>query len=503
MIRRESHRGKEPEAPAGLAEALPAFYWSFGHRLGQALLQILPTAILARLLDPAAYGAMALVLALVRIAQQLTDLGWTSALVQKERLAPEELAALLRGTLWLNGTLALGLLLLAPALPALFPQAGPESGWLLALLALSPLLSGLGQSCLALLRRDLDYRSLAGIQLAALLAGPVGVAIPLALSGWGAWSLAWSHLAQAAVIALAGWRLRPLPWSPAPTWRQAKGWLTLGGGFYLLRGVDALRGAVPPLLIVAALGAAATGRFDRLTLLVFLPLEYFGSAFSQVLFPLFSRWRGDRRAVAEGVLVAHGLMASLLLPLVAGMMVSGPLIIAALLGEGWREAAPMFWGVALWGGVHFLHQTASVALESLGRLAALVRQRIRHLALLLGLLLFVPWNGESQFPLVLAAADLYLLASCLRMAGAALEISWGQWGVVHGPSLLPTLTVGGGLWFTAGLLERAALNPWLALGCQMGAGAALLALSWPLGGGVGLWRRGMTLRHTPPAAPSS
>src|SRR5688572_8431806 len=89
-------------------QALSGIRWTSLSSLIRACLQLLQIAILARLLDSADFGLMALVVAIAAFLQIFADMGLSSAIVHHQEISQRQLSSLY----WLNVGTALGLTLL-------------------------------------------------------------------------------------------------------------------------------------------------------------------------------------------------------------------------------------------------------------------------------------------------------------------------------------------------------------------------------------------------------
>ena len=142
--------------------------------------------------------------------------------------------------------------------------AEPRAAPVLAALSAAVLIAGLGCAPEALLRRALRFRSLATVELLALIFGYGAVAIALALMGLGVWALVWGILARHAVFTAAataasgGWPMRV-----RPGLREAGELLRTGAAFASGSQLNLLGGQVAQLVIGRWLGAAALGHYTR------------------------------------------------------------------------------------------------------------------------------------------------------------------------------------------------------------------------------------------------
>ena len=76
----------ERKPPSLTARTVRGFVWAFTGSVGQAVLQIAATIVLARLLTPQEFGSVAAALLVVGLAQLLTQVGVSAALVQRRAL---------------------------------------------------------------------------------------------------------------------------------------------------------------------------------------------------------------------------------------------------------------------------------------------------------------------------------------------------------------------------------------------------------------------------------
>jgi PST family polysaccharide transporter len=111
-------------APGTVASrTLRGIAWAYGSYMGERVVVLITTAVLARLLVPAEFGRVALALVFITLLETLADLGLSQSLV----VAPDDELDERADTAWLAGVgLGVGafalLAALAPALAAAFDQ---------------------------------------------------------------------------------------------------------------------------------------------------------------------------------------------------------------------------------------------------------------------------------------------------------------------------------------------------------------------------------------------
>src|SRR6266404_3595628 len=75
------------------SKALRALNWGYLSTITNAVMQIGFTAVLARLLNPDAYGLIAMAGLILRFGSYFANMGIGSALIQKDELTTEEIRA--------------------------------------------------------------------------------------------------------------------------------------------------------------------------------------------------------------------------------------------------------------------------------------------------------------------------------------------------------------------------------------------------------------------------
>ena len=88
-------------------EAIQGVRWSSLLGVSSVVLQLLQMVILARLLPPSDFGAMAILLVILGFSQCISDMGLSQALIQKKELHPRAFAAIFWVTLFMGGFISI------------------------------------------------------------------------------------------------------------------------------------------------------------------------------------------------------------------------------------------------------------------------------------------------------------------------------------------------------------------------------------------------------------
>ena len=310
--------------------------WTVIDTWGSQGLGLLVIAILARLLQQIDFGLVILAAVFIGFTQLLVDQGLGDALVQRRTLTRRQIdtafwAALLTGCL-----LTLVGVLFARPIAGLLGNALLEP--ILMVLSLTFILSALTSIQMALLRRELAFRSLAIRKLAAVGGGGI-VGVALAFAGFGVWALVGQQLASAAISVLTLWTVSP--WRPGRSFSRADFRELFGFGINVVAG-DALnfisRNA-DNLLIGVFLGPLLTG-FYGIAYRLLDTSQVLLLAFSKrVAFPTFARLQHDADRARRAYLRMSRVSGVITLPGYIGLAVVAHEAVEVIFGPNWAASA--------------------------------------------------------------------------------------------------------------------------------------------------------------------
>lgn len=176
--------------------------WQAISIVGKQLLSLLVVTTLARLLEPSAFGLVALVGVYLGIVSMFVDQGMGTALIQRQDLKPEHKDAAFWFNMGCAVALCLGTMALAGPVSALFnePRLVPLLRWS----SLGLVIGASSAIHSTLFVKAMDFRRPV---IRALIANAVGgaVGVGMALAGYGVWSLVGQQLAGETAGAVFLW----------------------------------------------------------------------------------------------------------------------------------------------------------------------------------------------------------------------------------------------------------------------------------------------------------
>jgi O-antigen/teichoic acid export membrane protein len=356
-------------------------------------IQVASTVILARLLTPEDYGAVAMVAALTGFVSLFRDFGLSGAIVQSPSISKDQINALF----WINaalGTLVMLAMMASAPLVASFYHR-PELKLVTVGLSLTSFFNSLGTQHGALLHRQMRFKTLAYINLPALLAGFVAAVI-VALSGGKYWALV-ANQVVAAIWCTAGLWIAAgfLPRRP----RRGTGvrqFLRFGANILGFDLVFYVRDHVDQILVGRAWGAQQLGLYNRALTLLALPLANLRQPLNKVAFPAMSRLADNPERYRSYYIKYSSLLASVTMPLVAILYACSEYVIRLFLGAQWVGAAVLFKILALAGFVSAVASLRITIILSSGHGKKLLRWGILNmLVTVAAYLIGLPWGAKG------------------------------------------------------------------------------------------------------------
>lgn len=307
------------------------------------------TVILARLLLPEAFGLVAMVAVLLTFLETFKDLGLSAATVQRPSISHAEVSALF----WVNVALGAAAGLLMVPLAPLLARFYDEPALLHITLAFGAgfLISGLSTQHLALLRRQMRFSLLAGIQMGAEIVAMIA-AVAAALAGADYWALVIQRLVWAVCLAVGGWlSCGWRPGRPAPL-RTVRDLLGFGGNVTGSNLANLLVRNLDQILIGWYWGATPLGYYDRAYKVLLVPISSLNFPLFSVAMPMLSRLADQPERYRRAYLRVVEKLNMATMPAAALLVAAPDLVVHLLFGPRWAPAAP----IMAWLGVATLYQ---------------------------------------------------------------------------------------------------------------------------------------------------
>ena len=333
-------------------------------RLIIAVVQVVSTIVLARLLAPEDFGIVAIVAALTSFVPMLIDLGLTDSTVQNPRITPAQISALFWISLGMASLVALLLVVAGPVIASIYRQ--PAIGSIAAAWAVTFILYGLSLQHLALLRRALRYRDIALIEVIGSVGG-TGVTIGMAWFGFGYWALIARPVMTGLITAVGSWLC--CDWKPgapkidAEVKSMLKFGLNVSGGAVVWIGSSSADRAVMGFLY----GPALIGFYQNAFMLYENAMQGISMPLHKVGVSALSKLSADAVLFRRQYVVALSTVSFYSMPAFAILAVIASDFVPLLLGSKWAFSGTILSIFALRGILHVVENSQTWILMSLGR----------------------------------------------------------------------------------------------------------------------------------------
>ncbi len=307
--------------------------------------------IVARLLAPADFGLLALAMIVFNMVNYFTDMGMRPTVVQTKEDINK--VAHFAFVIVMTASIAFTLLivLLAQPLATLLGGSG-ELVTVIRWMSIYVTIDGLWIIPEALLRRDLRFKQLSLSQIPGELASTL-IAIPLAMAGFGVWSLVIGHLAGKFLQVIIVWIFyRPWIWLRPQKWDREIvrgmfqfGLPSMGSGL-----TKFFQNQIDTFIVGRQLGTTAVGLYNKaFTLTTRLSDMLTTSIFGNVLFPSYARMQDDKPRMARAYLKSTNMVFLIIVPVSVGLAITAPLMVPVLLGAQWIPMIPVWQIFSLYG----------------------------------------------------------------------------------------------------------------------------------------------------------
>lgn len=311
--------------------------WSVIDRFAGQGIQFLMSLVIARLVLPADYGLIAMLMVFMAIAQTFVDSGFGSALVQKKDRTDIDFSTVFV----FNGGVALacyGLLFFAAPLIASFYRQ-PELVLVTRVAGLTLLINAMGAVQLARLTIALDFKKIAVATLVSVtLSGALG--IWMAYKGYGVWALVAQTLTYNMVYNGLLWVISG--WKPSLAFSKTafKSLFSFGSKLLLSSLLHTLYVNLYSLVIGRLFSPKDLGFYNRSSVLAMFPSSNLSTVIYRVVYPVQCRLQDDREAMVSHFLQYLRLSCFVIFPIMIGFSVLAEPLVLLLLKAKWLPAVP-------------------------------------------------------------------------------------------------------------------------------------------------------------------
>ena len=376
------------------------------------VVQFVSLPLLARLLSPEDYGIVAMAMPILLFVMLFADSGLGVSLVRDQTAG----ATAWHSCFWLTTVLGAGLCLVLAAFSPTFADwmNEPALAPVMATLAVVILLQSLTLVPGAALQRHGLFSRVAAAEIAGVLAS-IGVAIAVALHGFGVWALVWQQVVLYGVRLLLTGLLSPYRPRLVFEWQAARGHVVFGWKLLVANAITFAGRSAESIVIGKFRGAADLGVFGMAYQFAKLPWMLVTGPLQFVLFPQVADAQNDPVRLRAQALLVSKVIATLLVAPMALIGAASVPIFDFLLSEKWREAAYVFSLIVAAAAVQPVIGVLGTFVLAIGRPDVQLRLTMQSTVLWMISLLGSVWFGLYAIAIAYTVSSLAFSAWSLRV----------------------------------------------------------------------------------------
>lgn len=303
------------------------------------LIALVVLAVLSRILTPSDFGLMALAMVFISIFEFFANSGVGLASVQLRQLTDSHFSILYLINVFTGLVAALLCITFAESIAVL--AGNQDLAPILKVLGAAIPLLCLSQLILRLLQREREFKRMASIEISAALING-GIAIVLAMKGWGVWALVFAFIGQVFWVFLARLYGKSRSVTLNIDIDSAKEVFRLASGNVIHGFLGQVSLKADTFIVGKMLGVDALGFYSRGIRLSEVIGQFVITVVDKVFLPEFSRVQDDIRWSRELYLKIFSRVSWVIFPVSVCCLILADPIVLILLGEQWSETVPLF-----------------------------------------------------------------------------------------------------------------------------------------------------------------
>lgn len=323
-------------------------------------------AVLARLLSPQDFGLMAPVSVAITFCSLFSDMGLSSAFIQRQDVTPRQRSSLFWFNIAMGTTLTILMLAISPLAAWYFDDDRLLP--LFALTATTLIINAAGQQVRIAAEKTLHFRPVVLVDTFSTVLC-FAATVLAAMSGWGVYSLAFGSVLGAFSGTLLAWLFMASSWRPQLGFKMedVRPFIGFGGSLVANNIVNQFNVSVDLLIGGRMLAASHLGLYSVPRNLV-LQLQFLVNPIvTRVAFPLISQIQTDLPRVKAIYLQTVNMIASINAPLYLGAFFFAQQIVNLLLGSNWTGSVEILRILAVWGYLRSIANPVGSLLMGMGR----------------------------------------------------------------------------------------------------------------------------------------
>lgn len=339
-------------------------FWKLMERISIQGISFVLQLFLARLLDPAHYGALSIMVIFVNLANVFIQNGFNMALIQNKETDDEDFSSVFWVTLGVSALLFILLYISIPSISAYYQM--PDIVWPFRVLIIMLFPGALNSIQIAKVSREMDFKKVFTSSISGtVISGAVGII--LAFCGAGLWALVAQSLLSTAMPCLVMWMT--VRWRPKFVCNIQRvkvlfafGWKILVSGL-----LNAFYEDISSLVIGKKYNASMLGYYNRGKQFPQTLIKSINGTVQSVMLPAMSQKQDDPAQVKKLMRKSITLSSFILFSMMAGLAGIAEPLVELLLTEKWMPCVPFLKVHCLVLAFYPIHSCNLQAINAMGR----------------------------------------------------------------------------------------------------------------------------------------
>jgi O-antigen/teichoic acid export membrane protein len=313
--------------------------WSLLDIIFNKAVFFIATLILARLIGPAEFGLLGLIMIFVAIGNTLIDSGLSVSLVRLLKPDETDYSTVFYLNIILGFIAYLLIFFLAPIVADFYNQAVLKS--LIRLYCLSFIINALRIIPQVLLIKEMNFKKLTILSMPGNIIGLI-LGIWMAMNGYKIWSIVGLHLSMQIVTTLMFWIFNS--WRPKLLFSipKMRNHLSFGYKLMLSAQLNSLFENIFNVIIGKYYSVQTLAYYERANTLTNYPVSILSGIINKISLPLFSNLSEDRNRILSVYRKILKLSFYISTPLMLGALVIAKPLVIFILGKPWIPTVPFF-----------------------------------------------------------------------------------------------------------------------------------------------------------------
>jgi O-antigen/teichoic acid export membrane protein len=309
--------------------------WQVGSSFLQKGISVATTVVLARILNPSIFGLYALAFIAIDALGLFKSMGFDSALIRRKDEVEKAANTAFFVIPFLGLIIYLILAISAPTIGRFLNNH--EIVGVIRALGIIYVISCFGKVPAALLEKNMQFKKISTIEISAVIIYSV-VAIILAISGVGIWSLVIAYIAKTIYQNIMYWVISG--WHPKLEFDKKIALEMFHFGKFLFLGglVWFLKMNLDNLLVGKLLGVTALGLYAIAFNVANFGADYFGGKVQRVVFPAYSKMQSDLTDLKRASFKVFKHVSLIAIPLGVGLFFLAEELLSFVYGQKWLGA---------------------------------------------------------------------------------------------------------------------------------------------------------------------